>query len=248
MNLFTFRNCSSRIGIFRWSLCGASHYIVNRFCLTFSSTLIVLLLINSQELKRKKDAYEKCYTVGWNLCRVCPAQISKNEVKRKTHRASRFLCGWLIDESIEAEFGCNASRIGVRARWRLLNTSGIERLWCEEGIRWSWNWSRLTVNTIERQGIRLDICEVILTVLCGVLCIVSNVQSATCTPITSRSRKIILCFRKWQCFCVHPPVSRLWIWIVTGLAEARVLGKLTVVGAEIVLLVLQMTDVGFDEP
>lgn len=223
-----------------------------------------------------------CVSVGgvWkclsNFCRF----LSRAKMlihKAKTHRtANGFLCGWLIDESIEAEFRRNTGRVGVSARRCLLNSSRIEcRLLSEEVWR-SWNRSRLTLNTIDRRSIWLDIYEWILTVsvlLCiGMLCIVFNVQCATCTPITSRSREVILfgvvCFRKWQCFCVHPPISRLRIRIVTsgGVIGLTWVGSITVVvkglfhelpvvgnervsrGGSLVLVLAQVTNVGFDEP
>lgn len=251
--------------------------------LTFSTALIVLLLINSdRELKSKREkktcVYERrlmCVSVGvWkclsNFCRrFCPAQ---KIIVLKTHRAANgFLCGWLIDESIRAEFGCNTGRVGVSARRCLLNSSRIEcRLLSEEVWR-SWNRSRLAMNTIERRSIWLDIYEWILTVsvlLCGILCIVFNVECATRTPITTRSREVILfgvvCFREWLCFCVHPPVWRLRIWIVTsgvvgltGISGITVvieglLHELSIVGNEgaspLVLVLAQVTNVGCDEP
>lgn len=214
----------------------------------------------------------------WNVRQstaLCLDGPRKKGLCRKTYRATdSFVFCQLIDEAIKAEFLRYTCGIRVGARWRLLNSSRIERLLWEETVNFTWrSWNRSRLNTIEGRcwgWVVFGIHEWILTVsilLCGVLCIVSNIQFTARTPITSRGRKvfllivvcIIVC--KWQCFCVHPPIARLRIRIVTSVVRSTGVGgvticvkgllhELAVVGDEPLLMILilsQVTYISFDE-
>lgn len=123
---------------------------------------------------------------------------------------------------------------------------------------------------VRRWRIVFGIHEWVLTVsvvLCvGMLCIVFNVQCSARTPIAARSKTVLLvmCFGE-RCICVHPPIAlRIRVGRFTSERTAREAGiavgvkgllhELPIVSESAVLLLLvvvvliQMTDVGFDEP